>query len=269
MRRAQHQFILIKFCVNSYKISHYLKTVDSDQYPIQLLRFDEMLTTALADVFGCEINPTERLWISLPIKQGGLGIPTTVSIAGASYIASCTRSSLLTAKVLGKEENFNIPKINERLQSLGIMHQLATPITMDEFLPASKPQAFLCNAINETIAENLSQNLTPRQQTLYKAMSGKAFVPWFAIHPSEFFNQYIEHEHFKIAMQFQLGKRITSKSICNGCGENAMDVFGEHATICKYGGGETSRHNAVRDNLASQAIIESSKERGKGPFERR
>jgi hypothetical protein len=32
-----------------------------------------------------------------------------------------------------------------------------------------------------------------------------------------------------------------------------MDVFAEHATICKFGGGETSRHNEVRDCVAYQA----------------
>ena len=34
-----------------------------------------------------------------------------------------------------------------------------------------------------------------------------------------------------------------------------MDVFAEHATICKFGGGETSRHNEVRDKLAQQAKL--------------
>lgn len=254
IRRAHHQFILIKYCANSYKLAHYLRTVDPALYPAQLKVFDEMMSVALADTFGFEISPTDRLWFSLPVKQGGLGLPTTCNIAGASYLASCIQSGLLQAKILGKDDDFNSENNYRHLQHLNTNHQLASPITMEQLSATTKPQAFLCDQIFDKLSEELYPRLTPRQQILFKASKDKSYVPWLGILPTESFGQCIPHLQFQIAAQFTFGKRISNKNKCQGCGENqAMDPFAEHATICKYGGGETSRHNAVRDMLAQIA----------------
>ena len=176
LRKSHQQFTLIKYCVNSYKFSHYFKTVNPVHYPVQLIRIDEIISSALADTFGCEITPSDRRWISLPTTSGGLGVPTTVNIAGASFIASRTQSSLLTARIQGKEGNYNNQQINELLQSWGNLHRLVTPISMEELLAASKPQALLCDAINQNTAETLHQNLAPRQQLIFKAMREKTYI---------------------------------------------------------------------------------------------
>jgi hypothetical protein len=82
IRRAHHQYTLIKYCANSYKYSHFFRTVDPALYPAQLKIIDEQLSVALADTFGCEITPTDRLLIALPVKKGGLGIPTACRVLG-------------------------------------------------------------------------------------------------------------------------------------------------------------------------------------------
>jgi hypothetical protein len=254
MRNAHHQFILIKWCVNSYKFTHYIRTVNPESYGAELIKIDEMITIALQDVLNDGINPSERTWFSLPANQGGLGIPTTCNIATSTYLGARTHTGLLQAKILGKQEDFDTPRLKELLEILQARHQITEPISFEELNTSTKPQSFLCGKVFDQLALDVRFQLSPRQQILFDASREKGHIHWLDVLPTEFYNQCIPHEQFQLAIKFQFGKRLTTKTACQGCKDiYAMDVFAEHATICKFGGGETSRHNAVRDCVAYQA----------------
>ena len=60
----------------------------------------------------------------------------------------------------------------------------------------------------------------------------------------------MDNQTFTTALWYKFGIPLhTSSSTCVMCNKATMDVHGDHALVCTFGGGKTKRHNAVVDIL--------------------
>jgi hypothetical protein len=151
------------------------------------------------------------------------------------------------------DPDFNRVKIVSLVKDFATASELPAPIDI-ELLEGPGIQRFLLKLANGAKSDSMCLSLGPRQKVLFDAMRSIEFVPWLGVLPSSTLNQHIHNDVFKAAVGFQLGMKFKGdgRSGCEGkkC-KVLMDMYGEHATNCKFGGGAISRHNIVRDTLAS------------------
>jgi hypothetical protein len=186
--------------------------------------------------------------IGLPIKLGGMGIPSASFLSGATYLASCKQSDKLQAAILSRPEGFNLDKIASLTLEVSQMYYLSTPLTIDN-VSGNHPQRNLLNIIALDKLEKLKDTLPNRELALLGSRIDSNAVAWLNLLCSKPLRQHIPAEQFRTAFKFQFGMRlIPNEEQCQACGR-LMDVYGEHGTICHMGGGLTARHNAVRDKL--------------------
>ena len=85
---------------------------------------------------------------------------------------------------------------------------------------------------------------------------------WLSAAPNFKNFKYFESNQFSVALRYWLGIPIFN-STCKCRCRQIIDVFGDHATTCKAGGGPIHRHDLIRDAIfecCNMAGISASKE---------
>jgi hypothetical protein len=250
LQDPHRQFTLLKFCLSGYKLGHLLRVCPSHLYSEELQEFDRELDHAISVTLGKPITTDIREVINLPSGEGGLGLPSAASIAGASYLASRTQSSKLQAEILGVDHS-----TYDRESTLGLLDEFSKSnriTNIDEsILDTNNLQHALQFAANEGRIGALMGRMDPRERMMMEARRTKEFTPWFDLIPSVSMGQHLVQDEFRKALAFQLGIKLLwdSRTKCEAC-HKIMDSHASHATECLVGGGLISRHDSVRDTLA-------------------
>jgi hypothetical protein len=250
LQDPHRQFSLLKYCLSGYKLGHLLRVCPSSIYHTELLVFDRALDLAISATLGKPVTGNEREIINLPSKEGGFGLPSAYSIAGASYLASCAQSSKLQAEILALDGTFNREVLGRLLTAFSTSNQI--PIIDANVLDSITLQHDLQSAANQGRVDEMMNRLSAREIEMLNARRSIEFVPWFNVIPSEPLEQYMPPDEFRAAIRFQLGKRFLpdSRTKCEAC-NSLMDSYADHATKCHKGGGLIMRHDTVRDTLMS------------------
>jgi hypothetical protein len=251
MQDNHRQFILIKYCLSGYKLSHMMKVLPPSLHLDKLQEFDEALNDALAVTLGSPLSSQDRLLIELPSKLGGLGLPSATSLSGATYLASRAQSGKLVEEMLGLGPDGLKDEILVLLREFAKEARFPEECDLEALLEGPNTQKNLLKVVNEVKADALLLTLGPRQKELFEASRSVEHVSWLEVLPSSPLKQHLPNDVFKTAVGFQLGLklRIPDKAKCEVCSEK-MDPYGVHGTLCKWGGGSIARHDRVRDVLA-------------------
>jgi hypothetical protein len=249
LKDSSRQFTLIKNCGTASKIGYLLRVCDSNKYPEQVVKFDNMLDDALTITLGTKISTPQRDLLGLPASFGGLDFSSASCNAKAYYIASRVQFGPLQASLMGLDDpRFNMPEIQERLADLTTSLDLPVALTTLDVL-GTHPQRDLCAILYRHKSIQLKNSLNPRAIKLLEARLSSSYVHWPSLIPSESMKQYLPNDEFRCAIKYQLGFKITEEGgkceVCSGI----MDAYGAHATVCKLGGATIARHNTVRDKL--------------------
>ena len=74
-----------------------------------LTQFDNLVSKGLSTILNCELSEDQLLQASLPVKSGGLGFPSSSSLAPSAVLASAAGTKELQTIILAQ--------IEERLQT--------------------------------------------------------------------------------------------------------------------------------------------------------
>jgi len=96
---SQEALLLLRASFSAPKVAHLLRCSPSFSHPA-LLEFDGLLRTALEHITNCSFADTEWLQVSLPIKDGGLGIRRVSSLALPAFLSSAAKTSSLQDRIL-------------------------------------------------------------------------------------------------------------------------------------------------------------------------
>ena len=84
---ANDAFVLLRTFFSAPKLQHIMHA--STSYDNEhLLKFDELLRTAISKLYIVSLSNNQWLQASLPVKSGGLGIRYVSSLASPAFLAS-------------------------------------------------------------------------------------------------------------------------------------------------------------------------------------
>ena len=158
------------------------------------------------------ITDTDRQWISLPARLGGLGINIPSEIADIYYHNSKKMTRGLVEQILYQHNPADIPTSTEKPASV----QIRDDKTEREAAKVTW----------------LKQQLNPEKLKLYDAITEKGASSWLNAMPLREHNFYLDKQTFWDTMHLRYGiplSRLPAKCVCDA----KFDV--EHALTCKRG----------------------------------
>lgn len=84
----QLELHLLRSCAALPKITFSLRTCDPRSISRGLLAFDSIVHSSLESISGSAISAGQRLQSSLPVAEGGLGIPLATEVSPVAFLGS-------------------------------------------------------------------------------------------------------------------------------------------------------------------------------------
>ena len=101
---AHHSLVIIRHCISVPTVMHILRTNnchDNDR----LIMFDNIVRRGLEAILNVELSTLQWTQACLPIRDGGLGVRTTVSLATSAFLASAMSTLALQELILPSVAN--------------------------------------------------------------------------------------------------------------------------------------------------------------------
>ena len=114
--------ILLRSCFCAPKVQHILRCTPCNGHPA-LGHFDSLLRSGLSAIVNSDLSDISWLQACLPVREGGLGIRRTASLALSAFLASAAGTRDLQDQILVDSGCAFIPKRNSTY-SFGLLHFL-------------------------------------------------------------------------------------------------------------------------------------------------
>lgn len=205
-----------------HRFRFFMRTIpDMEEY---LKPLDDVIKEKLIPaIIGREINNTERTLFSLPIREGGMGLPVLVDDAPQEFISSTTINAPLAAIIA--LQGSELPGRDQCRQ-----------IVQDERRRRT--------AEHRVKIENIDKNLHADVLRAVQQAREPGVSNWLSVRPSEEHGFKLNKSEFRDAIAIRYNsplKNIPSLCVCG----KPFDT--NHALNCKRGGFVTIRHNEIRD----------------------
>ncbi len=211
------------------KYTYFLRTIPNISSLLKRLdsAIDEYFLKPILD--GHTFNYSERIWMSLPPRLGGLGIIIPSEVADTWYRNSREMTMKLVTKIVGQHVE-DIESVIENLE-----------IKSKHCLKAEK------NKKNKEKLNYVKSTLNPQQSKLLEAISEKGASNWLTTLPIKEYGFYLNKQTFWDSIHLRYGIQLKRLPLKCACGEG-FNV--DHALTCKTGGFISIRHNEIRDFTA-------------------
>ena len=100
-----HHSLIIKHCINVSKIMHILRTNKCHDNDKLETFFDSIIRAGLETILNVELSTHQWNQASLPVREGGLGVRTAVSLATSAFLASAMSTRALQEQILPSVAN--------------------------------------------------------------------------------------------------------------------------------------------------------------------
>ena len=205
-----------------HKYTYFKRTIKDIAHNLQPL--DDVINNKLIpSLFGCEINEKERDIISLPIKDGGLGLRKVGEDSESSFAASVKITKPLTDAIINQSDE--LPNADEVSKAKTEVVQIVK--TME----------------TERAAHIKSEQTTSCQRTL-EQLSEPGASSWLGALPLQSEGLNLTKGEFQDALSLRYNKQVRNLPTTCACGSSFTT---EHAMNCHLGGFVNARHDNIRD----------------------
>ena len=266
----QIQYLLLKHCHAFPKLAYALRTTNPNHTIEARGTFDAEVASFVEDIFGAPLSQSALPQATLPIRKGGLGLPSAQHEAAACYVASISQSSALQDSII--QDTTLPPRAgwDEALLeiNLTLVSTQSPEITPADIGQMKHPQRTLSDKLGDARRTILLN--APSSTTSDRARILSCSLP----HSGEFLHALpipnlglkMLALDFSTAVRIRLGLPVSQPSDmpqpCPGC-NLPRDCFGHHSMSCKQLGQFKSRHNNIRDivyKAASRAFLNPRRE---------
>lgn len=249
----QLELTLLRTCVGIPKIMFCLRTVDPDKATQSLNTFDSCLNSALENIIGKPLSDASRLEAALPIKSGGLGIPTCSHIGPSAHVGSYLDCQPLVKALVQNA----LPPKSILQQVVKYNAQTVQDFKLDAVGPLQNHnQKFLTDKANAALANSLlSSAVSTRNKARLLSLKLPFNGDWLKCIPIKSLGLTMSPVQFRLALQYRMGQPIfdsTTKN-CPSCPSGKLDSFGDHAVQCAGEGDRINRHNILRNTVFDMA----------------
>ena len=213
-----------------HKYTYFLRTIPDISPMLKRLdaAIDEHFLKPILN--GHIINYSERIWISLPPKLGGLGIIIPSEVSDSWYRHSRDMTLKIVTRIVCQHQK-DIESVIENVEMKG---------TNSIKTEKDKKNAEKLNYVKGT--------LNPHQLKLLEAICEKGASNWLTTMPIKEYGFYLNKQTFWDSVHLRYGIQLKRLPLQCACGSN-FSV--DHALTCKTGGFISIRHNDVRDFTAN------------------
>ena len=205
-----------------HSYTYFLRTIPGMEEQLEPLE-RKITDCFLPVIFGSAVSETERGLFSLPIKQGGLGIPELTTKAMSDYEISRQINAPLIAIIITQDSIFPDTEVTRKI-SEGVK---------------AKKTRFMRDKIEEVDTSLLPDTLRAVEQARQTGSSS-----WLSAIPLSEHGFNMNKKEFQDALALRYNHPIRGLPSQCPCGQK-FDVH--HALNCKRGGFVISRHNEIRD----------------------
>ena len=228
------EFVLLKSCLGTQKMIYLLRTSPLWKRPDLLKEIDDVIRRSLEKVVNAPLSEDAFVQAALPIRYGGVGIRSVLSLALPCYlssVASVEDQVLLTIGNVSSWQELRSQAEARWLERSGRSEVVANRRKQRDW---DEP---LCSVTLERI--KLTEDKATRARIL--GVSTPESGQWLNARPSIQLNTFLSDEEFTAAMALRLGLPLFEPHDCSFCGD-AVTSEGTHGLRCRFSVGRMERH---------------------------
>ena len=270
MPHLHEAYWILKNCASVMKVVHILRTTPPGQLRRFIQIFDDMEKVALEKIIGTD-RIEDAFWkvAKLPPKFGGLGFRTGLEICGAQYIMSvikCTAgirrfaADWDPAKVIRAdalkwlEKSLGVPiEVDKLVNSMLVSESVGSGNSLEGITGVDCGSLSLAQVCELREQQRVFASLSKGDKLHVQANSGPT-QGWISLAPLKWKGNNLRNVEFKAIWRRRLRiPLINREGHCQSCNMGcALDIYGDHAIICRGWGSLIVRHEIVKSLLGDE-----------------
>jgi hypothetical protein len=239
---SHYSLSIISNCISAPKLLYIIRTsycVDNDL----LARFDVIVRAGLGEVLNVQLSDDQWLQSSLPVREGGLGVRSVVSLAPSAFLASAVSTRPLQQEIL--PFFFQFPDVTFDC-CLARWSELTSAAPVDG-PAATRQRSWDAHMVGVMRQHLMSVCCSDLDRARILAVSAPHSGDWLHATPSANCGLFLENEELRVAVCVRIGATICVPHDCS-CGTK-VDAQGLHGFSCKKGAGKHIRHSLLNDTV--------------------
>src|SRR6267154_3771127 len=202
--------LILKNLLSIPALLHIIRSSPCSGHP-SLQAFDDILRDYLSSVLNVDLNDGQWLQAVLPVRDGGLGIRSSMQLTPSAFLASATASAPLISAILGATDNLasdiSLSPAAGDWQLLSGVDPCLVP------LPASQRSwdSFVVSRSKDTLVGSLTDDLS---QARLKAVMSPHSSDWLHAFPISSVGLRLSNEEIRVSAGLRLGTMLCTPHVC-------------------------------------------------------
>ena len=239
---AHYALFLIKNCLHMPRLLYILRTSPCFKLCEKLQRIDNYLRASLESICNVSLSESRDKQVFLPVKLGGMGIPSAVLTAPSAFLASA-----VGCEPFSQNLNLNLGSDRDVESALTAWYELSGVDAM----PVAKREAQQTWSIPvlDKLKIDIEQSLGQTQSKRFSLTQGRYAGAWLNAIPMSPLGLKLTDGQLRCAVALRLGAIICAAHTCC-CGQN-VDEYGTHGLACARGA-----RDGLPDMLFSMILLD-------------
>ena len=209
------------------------------------MTYDDCLREILSLVTNTLLERDSSAWMqaSLPVKLGGLGIRSAVSVAPSAFLASTHSTAELVDAILSPHiRSHPAPHLDEAQLHWSAGHDCQPP----EGNAACRQKSWDYARTSLIARRLLDEAESVEERSRLLAVSTRESGAWLRALPLSALGLRMDDDTVRVAVGLRLGTPVCGPHRCQHCSAE-VDVLGRHALSCRRSEGRYLRHAALNE----------------------
>ena len=242
--QAHDSLYLMRNVVTTSSLMYTLRTAPCTG-SVELVRYDLLLRSTLNSTLNIDLTDEGWLQASLPVRWGGLGVRSAVSLASSAYLASAASTAdrvntLLPARLHQLPLDASVKSALLAWQS-AVGPSVTPPISAH----AARQRAWDEPCCRRLAADLLEAAADDQARARLQASQQSTSGAWLEALPIASVGLRLDNETVRMAVGLRLGLTLCEPHVCH-CGAG-VDARGTHGLACKRSAGRHPRHGQLND----------------------
>ena len=206
-----------------------------------LVAYDKEQRSILESIANVQLD--NRAWsqASLPVKDGGLGVRSTVDLAPSAYLSSTSATRDLVLQILPlRLRSVPVPFKSVAMSLWSAGTNMPPPVDTDAYLQKSWDRC----KINKLSTDLLESAPDAASRARLLAVSAPESGAWLNTLPISSLGLKMDDNAVRVAMGLRLGVPLCRPHPCHHCGKEVSHM-GVHGLSCRFSQGRHHRHGAL------------------------
>lgn len=246
---SHEAFFLLRNCLSLPKLQHILRSSRAFECPV-LAAVDVMQAGVASAILNVELSGSALTQSGLPVRWGGVGLRSFVSLAPSAFLASTNLVRPLIHLLLRPSHSAYFESAAESALSFWSASGAAVPLP--SCVGSLSSQRLWDDRICDLIHTDLLVHSSGAERARLLAAKALHSGAWLHALPSANIGLRLSDRDVGIAIGLRLGCPVVVPHVCR-CGVLA-DALGHHSLSCRLSAGRSSRHHEM-NGIISRSLV--------------